>query len=206
VQKRESNVSTFSSVSVLALCGILAACSGSEFKTGSTPSGESAGTPEAVTQETIDSTAEQVPGTMPSDPMDPAAPPATPLVTADDKSALNECIKQWGNSPFTPQEIAQPKVIDISDNVNNNTVIYSDDKITTKPTLFLVNFNISVGNNGVLAFLNPKGWYCFNVKAKVINNFTINAACDTHVAIVSKQAQNDKNFTISRQQPCPAAP
>lgn len=197
---------TFSSVSVLAFCGILAACSGSEFKSGSTPSAEGPGAPEAVTQETIDSTAEQVPGTMPSDTMDPAAPPSTPLVNAEDKTALDECIKQWGNSPFTPQEIAQPKVIDISDNVNNNTVIYSDDKITTKPTLFLVNFNISVGNNGVLSFLNPKGWYCFNVKAKVINNFTINAACDTHVAIVSKQAQNDKNFTISRQQPCPAAP
>lgn len=197
---------TFSSISVLAFCGMLAACSGSEFKTGSTPSGEGPGAPDTVTQETIDSTAEQVPGTMAEDPADPATPPATPLVNAEDKTALDECIKQWANSPFTPQEIAQPKVIDIAADVNNNGLIYTDDKITAKPTLFLVNFNISVGNNGQLAFLNPKGWYCFNVKAKVINNFVINAACDAHVAIVSKQAQNDKNFTIARQQPCPAAP
>lgn len=197
---------TFSSISVLAFCGILAACSGSDFKTGSTPSGEGPGAPDPVTQETIDSTAEQVPGTMPEDPASPTTPPATPLVNAEDKTALDECIKQWANSPFTPQEIAQPKVIDIAADVNNNGVIYTDDKITTKATLFLVNFNISVGNNGQLAFLNPKGWYCFNVKAKVINNFVINAACDAHVAIVSKQAQNDKNFTITRQQPCPAAP
>jgi hypothetical protein len=196
-------VTTFSSISVLAFCSILAACSGSDFKTGSTPTADAPATPEAVTQETIDSTADQAPGTVP---YEGETPPVTTPVAEEDKGALNECIKQWGNSPFTPQEIAQPKVIDISADVNNNVVIYTDDKITTKPVLFLVTFNINVGNNGQLSFLNPKGWYCFNVKAKVINNFIINAACDTHVAIVSKQAQNDKNFTIARQEPCPAAP
>lgn len=160
-----------------------------------------------MTQGSIDSTAEaKVPGMMSEDPAAPATPPATPLVNAEDKTALDECIKQWGISPFTQQEIAQPKVIDIATDVNNNGLIYTNDKITTKPTLFLVNFNIRVGNNGQLAFLNPKGWYCFNVKGKVINNFVINVACDAHVAIVSKQAQNDKNFTIARQQPCLAVP
>jgi hypothetical protein len=196
-------VTTFSSISVLAFCSILAACSGSEFKTGSTPTADGPAAPETVTQETIDSTADQAPGTTP---YEGEAPPVTTPVAEEDKGALNECIKQWGNSPFTPQEIAQPKVVDITADVNNNGVIYTDDKVTAKPTLFLVNFNINVGNNGQLSFLNPKGWYCFNVKAKVINNFIINAACDTHVAIVSKQAQNDKNFTIARQEPCPAAP
>lgn len=199
-------MTTFSSISVLAFCSILAACSGSQFKTGSAQSADAPAAPETVTPEEIGSTADQVPGTMPEEPAAPGTPPSTPLVNDEDKTALNECIKQWGNSPFTPQEIAQPKVIDINADVNNNGVIYTDDKITAKNTLYLVNFNISVGNNGELAFLNPKGWYCFNVKAKVINNFVINAACDTHVAIVSKQAQNDKNFMIARQEPCPAAP
>jgi hypothetical protein len=186
----------------LAFCSILAACSGSDFKTGTTPSGDAPVAPEPFTSEPIESTADQAPQSMPEE---TATTPTTP-VNEEDKGALNECIKQWGNSPFTPQEIAQPKVVNIAADVNNNGVIYTDDKITAKPTLFLVNFNINVGNNGQLAFMNPKGWYCFNVKAKVINNFIINTACETHVAIVSKQAQNDKNFMIARQEPCPAAP
>ncbi len=123
---------------------------------------------------------------------------------AEDKSALDECAKQWGKTPFSADQLARPKVVDINDTVNNNAVIFTDAKKTDVPTLYLINFNINVGNNGELQFLNPKGWYCFNVKAKVINNFVIKTACDTHTAIVSKTAQNDKNFTISREEPCPA--
>ncbi|HYX36946.1 MAG TPA: hypothetical protein VE954_27895 [Oligoflexus sp.] len=201
-------MTTFSSISILVFCSVLAACSGSEFKTGSTPSGDGPAAPETetVTPEEIGSTADQAPST--TDPSDPAAPAptVTPLVKAEDKTALDECTRQWGKTPFTPQELAAPKLVEINEDVANNAVIFTDDKITAKDTLFLVNFNISVGNNGQLAFMNPKGWYCFNVKAKVINNFVINAACDAHVAIVSKQAQNDKNFMIVRQQPCPAVP
>jgi len=198
-------VTTFSSISVLVFCSVLAACSGSQFKPGTPPSEEGSASPETVTAEEIGSTADQAPTINPESPESPAAPAAAPLVKAEDKTALDECIKQWGNTPFSSAEIAQPKLVEISEVVNNNALIYTDDKITAKPTLFLVNFNINVGNNGELAFLNPKGWYCFNVKAKVINNFIINTACDTRVAIVSKQAQNDKNFTIAKEEPCPVA-
>ncbi|WP_141736311.1 hypothetical protein [Oligoflexus tunisiensis] len=201
-------MTTFSSISVLAFCSIVVACSGSQFKNGSTPSADGTAAPETVTQENIDATADQFPGVIPDElgePDSPEAPAATPLVKDEDKTALDACIQQWGKTPFTPEEIARPKLVEINEGVNNNAVIYTDDKVTEKPALFLVNFNINVGNNGQLAFYNPKGWYCFNVKAKVINNFIINAACDTQVAIVSKQAQNDKNFTIAREEPCPIA-
>ena len=181
--------------------GILPGCSGSSFNKASTQSAE---TP-AIAEETPQN-GDQAPitqDTLSTDTITANAPSTSPTVAAEDIPALNECIKQWVTNPFTPEEIARPLVININDNVNNNAVIYNDSKVTTKPTLTLVNFNISVGNNGELQFLNPKGWYCFNVKAKVINNFVITAHCDTHVAIVAKQAQNDKNFSIQRQGNCP---
>jgi hypothetical protein len=196
-------VTTFSSISVLAFCSILAACSGSQFSTSSTPSADGPSAPDTVSQEDIDATAEQFPGVTPEGLETTDAPTPAPLVKDEDKTALDDCIKQWSKTPFTPEEIARPRLVEINDMVNNNAVIYTDDKVTEKPTLYLVNFNIKVGNSGQLGFYNPKGWYCFNVKAKIINNFIINTACDTKVAIVSKQAQNDKNFTIAREEPCP---
>lgn len=201
-------MTTFSLISVLVLCSVLTACSGSQFKAGSTHSEEAAASLETKTPEETGVAADQSPTInteSSASPESPALPTATPLANGDDRIALDECIKNWSMTPFSAEEIAQPRLIEISEVVNNNALIYSDSKITAKPTLFLVNFNINVGNNGELAFLNPKGWYCFNVKAKIINNFLINTACDTHVAIVSKLAQNDKNFTIAKPVTCPAA-
>ncbi len=181
--------------------GILPGCSGSSFTKGSTQSAEAPAVAEEAPQNGDQAPMSQDP--LSTDTTTADAPSTAPTVLAGDIPALNECLKQWVTNPFTPEEIARPLVININDNVNNNAIIFNDSKVTTKPTLSLVNFNISVGNNGELQFLNPKGWYCFNVKAKVINNFVITAHCDTHVAIVAKQAQNDKNFTIQRQGTCP---
>lgn len=129
-----------------------------------------------------------------------ASPPINPsqsIVLPDgDREALDECISKFGDHPFGASEIGNPYVVNISDSVNNNGIIFADNKATEEPRLYLINFNINVGNNGILQFLNPNGWYCFNVKAKVINNFTIESSASEQVAIVSKFAQNDKNFTI----------
>jgi hypothetical protein len=134
-------------------------------------------------------------------PMDPSMP-TPPVIPTEDKTALDECLKQWTKPPFTPEQIARPKVVEISQTNNNNAIVYTDQTTTAAPTLYLLNFNINVGNQGTLELKNARGWYCLNVKAKVINNFTLNVACETQVAIVTKSAQNDNNFQIVRD-PCP---
>ena len=200
----------FLQVTVLVLSGSFFACSGGHFKKNeSTQSADAsvAVAAEAIAETTSPANADAAVSSEPVTTSETAVAATTSTqLKEEDKSALSECLKQWTSNPFTPAEIALPKVVNINEVVNNNSLIFSDDKITSKPSLFLVNFNITVGNNGELNFLNPKGYYCFNVKAKIINNFVINAACDTHVAIVSKLAQNDKNFAIKRPDPCPKAP
>ena len=129
---------------------------------------------------------------------------ASEALRPSDQSALSECLKQWTNPkpPFSPEELAQPKVIDIKEATQNNAIIYSDTTKSTKDTLLLVNFEIPIGNQGTFELLNPKAWYCLNFSAKVVNNFTIHLACNSQLAILSKTAQNDHNFVINRD-PCP---
>lgn len=118
------------------------------------------------------------------------------------KTVLDECLKNWPNHPFTPEEAAKPKIVDINSDVNNNAVLYSDTSETAKPALFLVTFDANVGNQGSLVLKNSKGWYCLHIKAKVINNFRLELGCTSKVAIVSQNARNDNNFEQIRDA-CP---
>ncbi len=123
--------------------------------------------------------------------MDPSAP-QNPAVTND--PVLSECAKKWVKHPFTSEELAKPKVVDINSDVANNALLYSDTVTTAKPTLYLINFDVNVGNQGIFALKNEKGWYCLNMKAKVINNFRLELGCTTQLAIVTQNTRNDNNF------------
>ncbi len=136
-----------------------------------------------------------------------AAVPSTsvpPPISTAESQALQECLKQWTNPPhpFTTEALRQPQVVSLKQSSQNNELLYSDNVATDKDKLILINFDISIGNQSSIALKNPKGWYCLNVTAKVINNFKIALACKSQLAIISKLAQNDHNFQVEREA-CP---
>jgi hypothetical protein len=115
----------------------------------------------------------------------------------DDVTALDECLAGWPDQPFTPDEIKNPTVYNLTENVGNNEVVFTDENQSEQPHLKLVVFDIRIGNQGTMDLLDANGWYCLYFKAKIVNNFEINQQCDSRLAIVEKNAKSSNNFIIN---------
>jgi len=137
-------------------------------------------------------------GPAPVEVMPQSASPQPIPVNAEQKKVLEDCLKQWPNSPFSPEALSQAKVIDLQNAPQNNGLLYSDESVSERDRLVLVNFAINIGNQSSIALKDPKAWYCLNVTAKIINNFRIELGCKSQLAILSQAAQNDHNFTVER--------
>jgi hypothetical protein len=122
-----------------------------------------------------------------------APPPSQPEIDA----AVNDCIRTWGSHPFSEEQMRNPTLLKVSDSAQlNNTTIFSHRQESDNFQLYVVNFDIRIGNSGTMELLDPMGWYCIYVTAKVANNFTVNHQCQNQVALVSSSAQNAHNFQI----------
>lgn len=179
---------------------LISACGQKQFKR-STQAAADVGTEPSSSEpaNTINETDSDLSPGAPGTPEAPLATDASAL-PADEKSALDQCLSKWTSPlpPFSAEQKAKPHVVNINEAKSNNQLIYQDTAATAEPKLFLINLNIDIGNQGEVVLKNPKGWYCLNVKSKVINNFTIHLATDTQYAIISKFAQNDNKFQIIR--------
>ena len=185
---------------------MMGACGAKQFVKGTAKSSDSsAGGPEVINEQTMENS--ETPSSPEASAEMPAGTDESPaqIVTgmplkSDEIAILNDCLKQWTNPPppFTAAEQASPAVVNIDMQKSNNQFLFEDKSASAQPKLFLLNVNTDIANQGSVALKNPKGWYCINVKAKVINNFSILVGHDTQVAIVSKFAKNDNRFTITR--------
>lgn len=112
--------------------------------------------------------------------------------------AIQECIKSWPDAPFTASELENPKIVNLDQSNKNNGLSYSDRDPTEKPVLILINIGSKNVNQGTIETLNPNGWYCIDLKAKIANNFTIRAGCSSKIATLDHSAQVSHSFNVVR--------
>ncbi|MBF0442067.1 MAG: hypothetical protein HQK54_09195 [Oligoflexales bacterium] len=124
-----------------------------------------------------------------------ATPSASP--SAEVANAVKECLSKWGDNPFNESQKNSPRILSLSDSGQlNNTVIFNHNEQSASAQLYVVNFDIRIGNTGSMELLDKNGWYCIYVTAKVANNFTVKHQCGNKVAVVSQTAQNLHNFQV----------
>ena len=131
------------------------------------------------------------------EPTTEATPVAEAALAEEDAGALADCLKQWPDHKFTPEQIANPIKYLINQGVDNNSLVFSDESQSPAAQLKLVTFDIRNGNQSELLLGDENGWYCLYFKAKIVNNFTVNQQCGSRLAIVSQQAQNMNNFVVN---------
>jgi hypothetical protein len=107
---------------------------------------------------------------------------ATPGSNSD-QGAIAKCLTAWGQNPFGPNPTVYRK-INASVQVLGfgSAVAVKDDQPTAQPALILINAAVGVLSQSKLELLNPNGWYCLKVDVNVLNNTTIDLACQAHLA------------------------
>ena len=143
-----------------------------------------------------ESPASTPPATEAAEPGTPAATPPLPALTV-------ECLKGFPKPPFTPEELAKPEVIEVTDANNNSGVLYSDTTTSPKPRFVILNVTAKNVNGSIMNLKDPRGWYCVNLVTKNANNFMLNIGCLTTVATLNQSQQSTNGFIISRDTPCP---
>lgn len=108
--------------------------------------------------------------------------PATP-----DEHLLASCLAQWGDSPFTAEEVRKARILTKS-HTGLGGIGVIDTAKTGKPSLILV----KVANTGIgsveIILKNPNGWYCIQSQRVGIGSFVLRTACGANVAQADDQS------------------
>ncbi len=106
---------------------------------------------------------------------------STGTAHADNKKAVQLCLKSWGTHPFNASNPKyrvigkKVKVFGIGGNVN-------DKESTRYPELVLVKPNVNVMSLSRMYLMNPNGWYCIHNKVNVLSKTIIHLHCDARLA------------------------
>ena len=114
-----------------------------------------------------------------------AFPGAPAAAEQDDPQAIRECLRKWGNHPFTGENPAYKelgggvKVLGIGKSV-------ADTEVTSTPRLILVNPAVNVLTKNTYRLLNPNGWYCLKDNVTVLGKSVIEAHCNARLTASSQ--------------------
>jgi hypothetical protein len=102
------------------------------------------------------------------------------LAHAGDAEEIKECLKKWGNSPFTEKSpfrvvSAKVKVMGIGQDINETNK-------TSQPELVLIRPAVTVMAKTEMNLENPNGWYCLKGETAVLGKMQINLHCKAHMA------------------------
>lgn len=117
-------------------------------------------------------------------------------------AAIVECLKQWKDAPFTPEQLANPTKINVDQSNNNNATTVDDNDTTPDPALVLITITSKNVNSGVMKLGNANGWYCVDLQSKAANNFNIEAHCDANIATLEHSEHVGNGFVITRSGSC----
>ncbi|MCX6108345.1 MAG: hypothetical protein NTZ90_01920 [Proteobacteria bacterium] len=92
-----------------------------------------------------------------------AATPSTPATT---NAALQKCLANWPNHPFTVEQTAKPIILYQG---TGNILGYDwyDFKDSIAPKLFFIPMTSTDQQNFELSLTNPHGWYCIDAQPAV---------------------------------------
>lgn len=107
----------------------------------------------------------------------------TSAAEAKDNKAIAQCLKNWGNSPFTT---ASPyKRIAASVSVFGFGDAVDDETPTADPQLIVVDAAVNVLGNPTYKLENPNGWYCIVADVNVLTDVTIDLKQGAHLSDTS---------------------
>lgn len=99
----------------------------------------------------------------------------------DDK-AINRCLANWNNHPFTKDSDKKYRVVETSVKVLGIGGDVVDDDVTSYPQLILIKPSVKVMSKTTYKFHNPNGWYCFKSNVTVLGKSVIEASCNARIA------------------------
>ncbi len=121
--------------------------------------------------------------TNPADPMSPVF--TVPDATTAEVDQISTCLQKWGQVPFSGA--VSVRRIYAAVTVGGFGVAVNDVTQTSGPALILVDAGVNVGGAPVYNMLNNNGYYCMKVNVNVNTAFTVNLACQAHLADNSVQ-------------------
>lgn len=116
--------------------------------------------------------------------------------------ALQNCLDQWPDHPFSNSQITNAEEILVDQSNNNNRISFQDDKQSSAPRLVLITVTSKNVNSGEITLQDPKGWYCVDIQSKAANNFSISSACSSVVATLTHSEHVANGFQIKRPPNC----
>lgn len=99
-----------------------------------------------------------------------------------DDQAINNCLKKWGDHPFSEEQVRNYRKINASVQVLGIGNPIVDEQVTNGPALILIGAAVNVlSPSARYRLMNPNGWYCLKVDVNVLSRANIDLHCKASI-------------------------